>query len=111
MILYVIGEILLVIGAVFLFLASLGLIRMPDVYNRMQAGTKGTTFGAIMSILGIGLMKPEWFIKSFIIVLFILLTNPISSNLLIRAAHRIKIPLAKEAADEYKQDKEKGVIE
>ena len=111
MVLYVIGEILLVIGAVFLFLASLGLIRMPDVYNRMQAGTKGTTFGAIMSILGIGLMKPEWFIKSFVIVLFILLTNPISSNLLIRAAHRIKIPLAKEAVDEYKQDKEKGVIE
>ena len=111
MILYVIGEILLVIGAVFLFLASLGLIRMPDVYNRMQAGTKGTTFGSIMSILGIGLMKPEWFVKSFIIVLFILLTNPISSNLLIRAAHRIKIPLAKKAADEYKQDKEKGVIE
>ena len=111
MILFVIGEILLVIGALFLFLASLGLLRLPDVYNRMQAGTKGTTFGAIMSILGIGFMKPEWFIKSFVIVLFILLTNPISSNLLIRAAHRIKIPLAKKAIDEYKEDKEKGVIE
>jgi len=109
--LYIIGEIFLVIGAIFLFLASLGLIRMPDVYNRMQAGTKGTTFGAIMSILGIGFMKPEWFIKSFIIVIFILITNPISSNLLIRATHRIKVPLSKKAIDEYEDDKEKGVIE
>ena len=111
MILYVIGEILLVIGALFLFLASLGLIRMPDVYNRMQAGTKGTTFGAIMSILGIGFMRPEWLIKSFVIVLFILLTNPISSNLLIRATHRIGVPLGKKAVDEYMKDKEEGVVE
>ena len=48
------------------------------------------------------------FSTPFVIVLFILLTNPISSNLLIRATHRIKVPLASKAIDAYEEDKEKG---
>ena len=43
-----IGDILLVIGCAFIALGSLGLIRMPDVYNRLQAGTKAATLGAML---------------------------------------------------------------
>ncbi len=107
----IIGEIFLIIGALFLFLAALGLIRMPDVYNRMQAGTKGTTFGAFFSILGIVIIRPEWFLKGLTIIIFILLTNPLSSHALLRATHRLGIPLAKKAVDAYQEDKEKGLVE
>ncbi|MCK5169585.1 MAG: monovalent cation/H(+) antiporter subunit G, partial [Bacteroidales bacterium] len=39
----IIGAILVLSGSVFLFLGALGLVRMPDLYNRIQAGTKAST--------------------------------------------------------------------
>jgi len=88
-----IGEVITGIGAVFLFLGSLGIWRLPDVYNRLQAGTKCTTFGSFFTVIGVGIMEPEWFWKCLVIALFILLTNPISSHALGRASKRIGVPL------------------
>lgn len=81
-------------GAVFLFLGALGIVRMPDLYNRMQAGTKATTLGNILSLTGLGLLQPAWLPKILLIALFVLITNPISSHALARAAHTAGIPLA-----------------
>ena len=39
----IVADALLIIGALFCFLGALGLIRMPDVYNRIQAGTNVST--------------------------------------------------------------------
>jgi multicomponent Na+:H+ antiporter subunit G len=89
------GGIISCIGALFLFLASLGILRMPDVYNRMQAGTKATTLGTILMLSGIAIGRPEWMGKLILVILFLVLTNPISSHALARAAHYAKIPLAK----------------
>lgn len=88
------GAILSVIGGVFLILAAVGLLRMPDVYNRMQAGTKATTLGSIMFLLGIGVAYPDWLGRIVVLIAFIAFTNPISSHALIRAAHAVGIPLA-----------------
>ena len=81
------------IGAAFLLLGSLGIVRLPDVYNRLQAGTKCTTFGSFFCIVGVGIMQPDWFWKCLVIALFILVTNPISNHALGRAARRSGIPL------------------
>ena len=64
----VLGTVITAAGALFLFIGSLGVYRMPDVYNRLQAGTKCTTLG-------------------------ILITNPISNHALGRAARKSGIPL------------------
>ncbi len=85
----IIGALLLLSGAVFLFLGGLGLVRMPDVFNRIQAGTKTTTLGTLLTLVGIACMRPEWGLKLLLIGLFILSTNPLSSQVLARAAHRI----------------------
>jgi multicomponent Na+:H+ antiporter subunit G len=82
-----IGGIVSVTGAVFLLLASIGIVRMPDVYNRMQAGTKATTMGSILFLVGIALASPTWFGKVLLLIVFIVFTNPISSHVLARAAH------------------------
>ena len=89
----IIGEIITGIGTVFLFLGSLGIFRMPDVYNRVQAGTKCTTLGAFLTIMGVGIMQPDWFWKALIIALFILLSNPISSHALGRASRKSGVRL------------------
>lgn len=87
----IVGGILLVAGAAFLLLGSLGLVRMPDVYNRIQAGTKATTLGTLLTLAGTACLQPAWSLKLLLIGLFILLTNPISSQVLARAAHRMGI--------------------
>jgi len=84
-----IGGVLLLGGAVFLFLGGLGLVRMPDLFNRIQAGTKATTLGTLLSLAGVACLQPGWALKLAIIGLFILFTNPLSSQVLARAAHRI----------------------
>ena len=99
----IIGATVTVIGTAFLFLGALGIVRMPDLYNRMQAGTKATTLGNMLTLLGIGILHPAWLIKLALIALFVLVTNPISSHALARSAYRAGVPMAEiSVRDEYK---------
>jgi multicomponent Na+:H+ antiporter subunit G len=79
------ADIFLLLGAAFSLLGALGLLRMPDVYNRIQAGTKAVTLGALSLLLGIGLLYPEWWAKLLVIAGLILLTNPVGSSTIARA--------------------------
>lgn len=88
------GAIITLIGSIFLLLGSLGLVRMPDLYTRIQTGTKASTLGTILTLLGIGLIHLSWIGKIIVLILFVLLTNPISSHVLARAAHYIKTPMS-----------------
>ena len=84
--------ILMIIGAVFLALGGFGVFRMPDVFNRIQAGTKATTLGAFSLILGVGFAEPSWFLKIALIIVFIAITNPVGSSVLARAAYKARVP-------------------
>jgi len=107
----IIGVILMILGALFLFLGGLGILRMPDVYNRLQAGTKATTLGAMSLILGAGLYQIDFLPKALVLIVFIALTNPISSSVLARASHRRGVkPILADDIDAYEdfQNKAKG---
>jgi multicomponent Na+:H+ antiporter subunit G len=80
------GAVIILLGSLFLFLGALGVLRMPDAYNRMQAGTKATTLGSILTLFGIGLYKFDWFGQMLMLMVFIAVTNPLSSHALARAA-------------------------
>jgi multicomponent Na+:H+ antiporter subunit G len=91
--------ILLAIGVFFNILGSIGLLRFPDVYTRLHAGTKCTTFGSIfitMSIILLGI-KIWYFgnsngsvlaIHTAAALVAILLTNPTGAHAIARAAHK-----------------------
>ena len=81
------ADIFLLTGSLFAFLAALGLLRMPDVYNRIQVGTKAATLGAIAFFIGIGILHPQWWPKLLVISIFVLLTNPVSSSSIARALY------------------------
>ena len=81
------GHVLMVSGGVILFTSGLGILRMPDVWNRLHAGTKATTLGSMLFLAGTGCLRPGWIPKLFLIILFIILTNPISGHALARAVH------------------------
>lgn len=84
----IIGAILTVVGSVFILLAAIGLVRMPDLYTRIQAGTKASTLGTILVLLGLALVYPAWAWKLVLLIAFVAITNPISSHVLARAAAR-----------------------
>ena len=92
--LHELGAVLTLLGTLFLFLGALGIVRMPDLYNRMQAGTKATTLGNMLTLTGLGLLEPAWLPKILLIALFVLLTNPVSSHALARAAYKAGEPLS-----------------
>ena len=90
---------LLAVGVFFNLLAGVGLLRFPDVYTRLHAGTKCTTFGSIFicgSVILLGLKM--WYqgntdgsvlmIHTLGALVAILLTNPTGAHAIARAAHR-----------------------
>jgi multicomponent Na+:H+ antiporter subunit G len=87
----IVGNLFLIIGSLFLFSAGLGVLRMPDTYNRIQTGTKATTLGTIMVLVGLAFLHPAWSLKLIILIFFVMLTNPVSSHALARASHAIGI--------------------
>jgi multicomponent Na+:H+ antiporter subunit G len=97
-----VGAIISLIGAVFIFLGALGILRMPDLYNRMQTGTKATTLGSILTLSGIALGHPECTcgLKIIALIIFIVFTNPISSHALARAAHFAGIKLTEKSVED-----------
>jgi len=103
------------IGVFFNVLAGVGLLRFPDVYTRLHAGTKCTTFGSIFiigSVVLIGL-KSWWFnndtngsvlaIHSAIALIAILLTNPVGAHAIARAAHKSGVMPAQAVIDELQE--------
>lgn len=81
------GAVIILLGSLIFGLSALGIIRMPDVYNRMQVGTKATTLGTIFVMVGMSFLHPEWTPKMVILLVFIVLTNPVSSHVVARGAH------------------------
>jgi multicomponent Na+:H+ antiporter subunit G len=80
---------LLLFGACFVLTASIGLIRFPDLYTRMHAASKAGTLGSGLALLAIAFHSAELSIISRALagIVFFLLTAPVSSHLLARAAY------------------------
>ena len=88
----IVSTIFMIIGGLFYLLGGLGVLRMPDALNRIQAGTKATTLGAFSLLIGVGLAHPEWLLKVLLVIVFIALSNPIGSSVLAKAVYKSEKP-------------------
>ena len=84
----IVSYVFMILGGLFYLLGGLGVLRMPDVFNRIQAGTKATTLGAFSMLIGVGISHPDWLLKVVLIIVFIALSNPIGSSVLAKAAYK-----------------------
>ena len=89
---------LMLVGAIFTFIAALGVVRLPDLFMRMHANTKSATLGVGFIMLGAAVYFGEVTVtvRALAVVLFLIITAPISSHLLARAAYFSGVPLWKE---------------
>lgn len=100
---------LILIGVMFDFLGVLGLVRLPDVYNRLQAATKCVTFGSAGILLGVFILQGfnNFGFKVLLGIVFIFLTSPVAAHIIARAAHRSGVKLTKGSiVDQYQEDRE-----
>lgn len=86
---------LLAIGSVFALLSSVGLVRFPDLFMRMQASTKATTLGIGCLMLAVAWHFGEIGVatRSLLVVLFVFLTAPVAAHMIARAAYVTGAPL------------------
>jgi multicomponent Na+:H+ antiporter subunit G len=105
-----IGMTVMVVGLAFDFFGCVGLIRFPDVYNRLQASAKCVTLGTCGILFGLFLITgfTATGIKALLCMAFILLTAPVSAHALARASYRSGVkPYSGTVVDQYGEDMEK----
>jgi multicomponent Na+:H+ antiporter subunit G len=82
-------------GATLALLAGVGVLRMPDVFTRMQASTKASTLGLGCLLAGLAIQRPEvsFVIRALSIGAFMMLTTAVSAHVIARAAALSGAPL------------------
>ena len=82
------------LGSFFLAVGTVGLLRLPNVYNRMHATTKATTLGAgLVALAGWIYYGPAGDgLKALVTVAFLFLTAPTGAHMISRAAQRMDVP-------------------
>ncbi len=104
-----IGLIFIGIGLFFNLIGCLGLVRLPDVYNRLQAATKCVTMGSCCILFGtlfiVGFTSAG--MKIILCMGFLILTAPVAAHAIARGAHKAGVKLSEESVvDKYAQDKD-----
>ena len=99
-ILDIVGALLLCAGAFFTLAAAVGILRFPDVYTRLHADTKATTFGSIFTSLAVILYAAARHyqtqdgqyaalaLHAIVAVVVLAVTNATAAHAIARAAHR-----------------------
>ena len=85
-----VGALLALAGSLFFLIAAVGLLRLPDFYTRAHAPTKAATLGlmlcAIGSVFVYGTRADTLWLEKLLLMLFVVLTAPVSAQLLVRGA-------------------------
>ena len=103
----IITAVLWLAGSAFALLAAIGVLRMPDVFTRMQASAKASTLGVGCLLVGAALQMGDLgsYIRAASIAAFVLLTTPVAGHVIARAAYFADVPLWKGTVlDERKRD-------
>ena len=88
---------LLVVGAFFMLLAGLGVLRLPDLFMRLQAATKASTLGVGCMLVGVAIHFQDAGVttRAVLVVAFFFLTAPVGAHVIARSAYAVGVPLWK----------------
>lgn len=98
---------LVMLGGAFCLLGAIGLLRMPDVYTRLQAATKTGTLGVGCLMLGIAIHFGDLgvSVRALLVIAFLFLTAPVAGHVIARAAYLVRTPIwSRTGIDEWKGD-------
>jgi multicomponent Na+:H+ antiporter subunit G len=89
---------LLLVGCVFMLLAAVGIVRMPDLFTRLQVTSKASVFGmtCVLSAAALHFSEPAITVRVVVIIVFVVLTMPVATHLLARAGYATNVPITSE---------------
>ena len=95
-------------GLFFMLVGAVGVVRLPDAYQRIHAASKCTTLG--LAGMLIAAILHVWSLdiagKALLVIAFVFVASPIGSHLLAKAAHHTKVEQwPGTLSDELAQDK------
>ena len=108
-----IGNILIGIGLAFGLIGTVGLVRFPDMYNRLQAATKCVTLGTATLLVGTAVYSglTPLAVKAILCAAFILLTSPVGAHAIARGAHISGVKLWQGSViDAYQEERDREEI-
>lgn len=90
-----VSAVLMFIGAFFMLVAALGVVRFPDLFMRLHSSTKSATLGAGCLMLGAALHFNQMGLsaRALAVIVFLVATAPVAAHLLGRAAYLSGVPL------------------
>ena len=104
MALRIVIDVLLVVGAFFALAGTIGVVKMPDTYCRMQASTCVTTLGSLLYAIFI-MGHPATAIKIAVIAALVITVNPVGAHAIAKGAYRAGIrPEKKMEIDDFRRD-------
>ncbi|MFW6288441.1 MAG: monovalent cation/H(+) antiporter subunit G [Spirochaetota bacterium] len=103
------GSLLMGGGLFFCFAMTVGMLRFPDAYTRLHAGTKGLTVGAGLLLVGVAVRSPSaaFALRALLVGIFLFVTNPIATHAIARANYRSEHARRHLVVDEYAESREK----
>jgi len=100
-----IGIAVICVGLAFDVFGCIGLVRLPDIYTRLQAATKSVTLGTCMILIGAAVwtgLGPTG-VKALVCMLFVLVTSPTAAHAVARGAYKFGVKLAEPSVvDRYR---------
>jgi multicomponent Na+:H+ antiporter subunit G len=89
---------LAIVGSVFMLISSIGIVRMPDLFLRLQVTSKASVMGLTCILLAVAFhfASTEVTIRASLIICFIVLTIPVATHMLARAGYTTNVPLSDE---------------
>ncbi len=95
----------MVTGTFFFVITGIAMIRFPDFYNRLHAGSKCLTTGGISILLGLIILEGLTFtsLRLVLIIGFLLITNPITAHAIARAGYYFGVEPKNLIKDELKE--------
>lgn len=97
---YLIATVAVLIGTFFSIVGIIGLVRLPDVYSRMHATGKVSTFGVVLLTVAAVFATPLAWSKALVLIALLILVGPVVSHAISSAAYRLGIPLKQAVRDD-----------
>lgn len=113
-------SIFVIVGSFFIFVSSIGILRLRDVYSRTHAGGKSSTLGVMSIMTGVVLFfwvtEGNFNLNIMLTIIFVFMTAPLAALAVNRSAYRTNVPMTEETSidelgDAMDMEREKEALE
>ena len=113
-------SIFVIVGSFFIFVSSIGILRLRDVYSRTHAGGKSSTLGVMSIMTGVVLFfwvtEGNFNLNIMLTIIFVFMTAPLAALAVNRSAYRTNVPMTDETSidelgDAMDMEREKEALE